>query len=341
MATLDSSNFARTREPTDAELALLRRLGSPSARRRGDGVALFIGSIAMHVLFAVIILTTVVGVSKAVGRQRAPIVIAADFTDPGLKDEARTEITAPSAARSGGRVASPQSTVSSALAEKVRALGNGSGSNAALAAVERRFGGGGGGGLDGPSRGTATFAGLTASNAAKIVYVVDASGSMLVTLPIVIEELNRSIGKLDNGQEFSVFCFQKNASVALPPQGKLRTASPATRDACTQWLQTAVKPQGRSSPLDALQRALALKPDVIFLLSTNITGTGQFELDRDAMLDALERMNPRGADGTRKCVIQCVQFLEADPARTLESISRLHGTPDGFRTLTRRDLGLE
>ena len=70
MATLDSSNFARTREPTDAELALLRRLGSPSAHRRGDGVALFIGSIAMHVLFAVIILTTVVGVSKAVGRQR-------------------------------------------------------------------------------------------------------------------------------------------------------------------------------------------------------------------------------------------------------------------------------
>lgn len=345
MTRLGSHIDNAERALTDADLLLLRRLGSPSARRNSSSIATFLGSLAAHCAIAILALTTLVGITKVTAQSRSPIVIAADFMDPGLRDEQRTDIQSPSAARSSERINTPSSSVSQALAAKLKALGNGARGNAALEAVERRFGGGQGergqSGLDGPNRGTATFAGLTASNATKIVYIVDASGSMLATLPIVIAELDRSIGQLDPGQEFSVLCFQKNATVTLPPQGKLRAASPATRDACVQWLQTSVKPQGRSNPLDALKRALALKPDVIFLLSTNITGSGQFELDRDAILDGLERMNPRAQDGRRSAVIQCVQFLEADPAATLEAINRVHGTPGGFRTLTRKDLGLE
>ncbi len=337
---------APTRNPerslTDADIAFLRRLGSPTAKRTNGLIATSLGSIAIHAMLAVIALTTVVGISTLTAPRQSPIVIAADFLDPGLREEARVAIGAPSAARTSTHIQSPSNAVSGALAAKVKALSDGAAGNAALEAVERRYrGGGGGDGLEGPSRGVATFAGLTAQNAAKIVYVVDASGSMIATLPIVIAELDRSIAQLDPGQEFSVFCFQKNATIVLPPQGKLRASSPASRDSCVHWLQGSVKPQGRSSPLDALKRALALKPDVIFLLSTNITGSGQFELDRDAILDALERMNPRNADGARRTVIQCVQFLEADPAKTLEAINRAHGTPGGFRTLTRKDLGLE
>ena len=342
MTRLDGLNHHANRALTDAEVAYLRRLASPTARRSHGLFTTALGSIALHAVIAVIALTTAVGVSTLQAQRATPIVIAADFLDPGLRDESRVDIGAPSAARAPGRVASPSNSVSDTLAAKVKALSQGARGNAALEAVERRYrGGSGGDGLAAPSRGVATFAGLTAQNAQKIVYVVDASGSMIATLPIVIAELDRSISQLEPGQEFSVLCFQKNGTVALPPQGRLRASSPASRDACVSWLQGSVKPQGRSSPLDALQKALALKPDVIFLLSTNITGSGQFELDRDAILDALERMNPRNADGTRRAVIQCVQFLEADPAATLEAISRAHGTPNGFRTLTRRDLGLE
>jgi hypothetical protein len=43
-----------------------------------------------------------------------------------------------------------------------------------------------------PSRSTATFVGLSSTNARRIVYVIDASGSMIRSLPIVIEAAARA-----------------------------------------------------------------------------------------------------------------------------------------------------
>ena len=55
----------------------------------------------------------------------------------------------------------------------------------------------------------AKFMGLDAVAAKRIVYVVDASGSMLLHLSTVLHELQRSLTRLHPKQEFSIVFFQQ------------------------------------------------------------------------------------------------------------------------------------
>jgi hypothetical protein len=186
-----------------------------------------------------------------------------------------------------------------------------------------------------------SFAGLTQSDARSVVYVVDASGSLVGTLPVVLGELERSLRALQPEQRFAVMFFQRNAALVPPNAGELRLATPAAIDATLAWARSAVRPVGRSNPLAALEQALALDPDVVFLLSTNITGSGEFEIGRDELLDRLDTLNPRSdRTGRRTSRIQCVQFLDPDPLDTLRTIAERHGGTDGYRYLSRKELGL-
>ena len=96
-----------------------------------------------------------------------------------------------------------------------------------------------------------------------------------------------------------------------------------------RWVHQEVVPRGRSNPLRALEMALAIQPDVIFLLSENITGAGPFEIEADRLLAALEDQNPVRPDGTEATAIKCIQFLEEDVLGVLRQIAEVHGGPDG------------
>ncbi|MBL9119295.1 MAG: hypothetical protein JNL80_05190 [Phycisphaerae bacterium] len=210
------------------------------------------------------------------------------------------------------------------------------------------------------------FAGLEASNAQSIVYVVDASGSLISTLPVVKRELERSLRHLSPEQRFAVIFFQRNQALeateavvrGVSPGGNdndrsapagLQTAKPEIIGRVLTWASS-LRPSGRSSPLAALERGLALRPDVIFLLSTDITGSGDFEIGRDELLRTLESLNPLNATtGRRSTRIQCIQFLDPDPLETLRRIAETHsgaggdrstGGSSGFRFLSREELGL-
>jgi hypothetical protein len=191
-----------------------------------------------------------------------------------------------------------------------------------------------------PSRATARFVGLSATNARRIVYVIDASGSMIRSLPIVLDELERSLSGLTPEQEFGVVFFSRNEAVVAPPRKRL---VPGTREEVLRvmsWINDNVIPEGRSSPVAALREALALTPDVIFLLSENITGSGEFEIDQKDLLTILDELNPVLATGRRGTQINCVQFLDPDPLDTLRKIAQAHGGERGFRFLDRAELGL-
>jgi hypothetical protein len=198
----------------------------------------------------------------------------------------------------------------------------------------------------------ATFAGLQASNAQSIAYVVDASGSLIGTLPVVRRELEASLRTLTSEQRFAVLFFQRNAALEPPmsdqpvqrdqpsQRGRLQPATPTAIDRTLRWAEE-IRPTGRSNPLPALERALKLEPDVIFLLSADITGSGDFEMGRDELLKALDRLNPLDpATGRRPTRIHCVQFLDADPLDTLRRIAEIHGGRDAYRFLSRESLGL-
>ena len=50
------------------------------------------------------------------------------------------------------------------------------------------------------------------------VYLVDASGSLIDTLPFVLRELQQSISKLSDQQKFTVIFFQgKDVGLKVPP----------------------------------------------------------------------------------------------------------------------------
>ncbi len=193
----------------------------------------------------------------------------------------------------------------------------------------------------GSSGEAASFVGLTTTNARKIVYVIDASGSMIPTLPIVLQELARSLGALSERQSFGIIFFRRNAALVVPPAGRLTPATPEARRLALEWIDEHVVPSGRSNPLAALEKALGLEPDVIFLLSENITGSGEFEIDQEDLLDLLDRLNPVDrATGARAARINCVQFLDPDPLDTLRKIAERHGGPGGYRFLDRAELGV-
>ena len=119
-------------------------------------------------------------------------------------------------------------------------------------------------------------------------------------------------------------------------------ATPERLSEAVQWIDSKMIPAGRSNPLAALEAAMVLKPEIIFLLSADITGAGDYEISEKTLMEALDRMNPRDpATHNRPVRIQCVQFLDPDPSGTLERLAREHGGADGYRYLGRKELGLD
>ncbi len=108
--------------------------------------------------------------------------------------------------------------------------------------------GGGGGGF------RATFGG-TGGNARKLVYLVDASGSLIDTLPFVIRELQRSIGQLSDKQAFTVIFFQGDDAIEVPPFG-LKRATADAKQAVIQWVDPKagnITPMNQSNPVKAIR----------------------------------------------------------------------------------------
>lgn len=181
--------------------------------------------------------------------------------------------------------------------------------------------------------------GPAGSNAKKIVYVVDASGSLMDTLPFVVAELKRSISKLSEKQSFSVIFFTANEPLEALRPG-LKPATSAMRARVFEWLDSGrVVPQGKASPIEAVKRALSYEPDLVFLLSDNITGRGRYELSQSQLLAEVQRSN------RAKTKINTIQFLYADPLGkvqgmrpTLEMISRQSSGLYNF--VSGRELGI-
>lgn len=165
---------------------------------------------------------------------------------------------------------------------------------------------------------------------------------MIGSFPAMIDEVERSLMRLEPTQSFSVVCFRKDGALAFGGDAALRPASKAARVAAVRWLRETVVPAGRSSPLQALAMALATGANCVFLLSTTVTGPSSHELDRASMLALLDRINPRAGDGgPRRATIQCIQFLEPDPGQTLQAIAAEHFGEGGYRFIPRSATSLD
>lgn len=323
----------------DAEL--IRALGgAPRTGSRWRAMMAWVASVGVHGFLALLVLLFAATASQLARPPAPPPALVMDFQSPvyaptaalaRVSDSAETSTTAP--------VPPPTQAQREALQQAAeRALAAIRASAAPLSLAAHRVGR-----LGGTSRPIQVdFVGLKASNARRIVYVVDASGSLVGSFPQIVEELRRSLMKLDPRQQFGVIFFQRGDAVVVPPGGSLQPATPEILAEAVKWIDARMIPTGRSNPLAALGAAMKLKPEIIFLLSADITGAGEYEISERQLLDALDRLNPKDPEtGIRAVRIQCVQFLDPDPAGTLERMATEHGGADGYRYLGRAELGLD
>ena len=176
-------------------------------------------------------------------------------------------------------------------------------------------------------------------NAKRIIYVVDASGSLLDSLPFVLAELKRSISELSEKQVFNVIFFNANLGgsqqvVEVPP-GNMRVADSANKQRAIEWIDATagnIIPGGKTDPIPAVKRALAQNPQLMFLLSDNITGRGIYELDQDTLLAEIKRANRGNAK------INTIQFLYPDRIGTLQKIA--DSTGGIYKYVDAREVGL-
>lgn len=171
-----------------------------------------------------------------------------------------------------------------------------------------------------------TFLG-SGGNARNVVFLVDASGSLVDTLPFVILELKKTIRELDEKQRFAILFFQADRVLEVPP-GRLTAATADAKARAIQWIDPSsnnVTTAGSGDPVAAVTKALQMKPDLLFLLSDNIIGRGKYAVDQKRLIDSIERAN-RG-----KTAINTIQFLYPDPLEltngkgTLELIAQNTG----------------
>jgi uncharacterized protein with von Willebrand factor type A (vWA) domain len=177
---------------------------------------------------------------------------------------------------------------------------------------------GGGGGEDFAKYGLSSaggpgpkFFGLggRARGARRIVYVVDRSGSMMTTFEAVRQELRKSIAGLRRSQRFHVIFFNAGQPVENRPK-KLVPATSAQQQRLLEFVAT-IQAEGGTDPIPAMERAFAVKPDLIYFLTD-----GDFD---PLLLEKLRQWNR----GQRVRIFALAYVSEAGRV-LLEQIAREH-----------------
>ncbi len=189
-----------------------------------------------------------------------------------------------------------------------------------------------------------SFMGSRGGNARNIAFLIDCSGSLVDTLPFVLDELKSSIRKLSEQQRFTIVFygnFEGREFVEVPP-GRLRPATAAHKKEVIEWIDIDSKnvfALGSGNPIPALNKVLSYSPQLVYLLSDNILGEGAYQIDQDRLLRAIQQTNNESTK------INTIQFLYPDPFMeagrkgTLELIAEQSGGK--YRFVSPRELGLE
>ena len=163
----------------------------------------------------------------------------------------------------------------------------------------------------------------------KVVFLIDASGSMVDVLPFVIDELKRvvsgmqpvKVGKRTIEKEATVIFFSGKGVHEVPGGGGvrgLRAVTPEFKTQIREWVSLEnfnfdTGGRGSAHVEAALIRALSYKPELVILLSDNLTGGGQgatqHELMQDDLLDLIHKHNKANPPAR----FNTVQFLYEDP----------------------------
>jgi len=191
---------------------------------------------------------------------------------------------------------------------------------------------------------TVRFAGVQTKAARTIVYVVDGSGATANSFAYLQTQLLRSIDRLSPTQRFQVVLFRSfdglTTSNAPINNARLARASIANKQIVNDWLTT-IQTRGRSNPVDGLKAALALRPDLVLLITRSIERTEMgWAQGQRAILSELNTLNPLSPrTQQRPTVIKTIQLLDEDPTGIMRAIATFHGDGNSdYRVVTYDDL---
>ena len=167
-----------------------------------------------------------------------------------------------------------------------------------------------------PTRGASGKAGGTGSefmgvksDARHVIYVIDFSGSMNGDrFAHTRLELKRSIERLPEDGSFLVIFFDDGFMV-MPP-GRLVPATSRNKSLAKAWIDS-MDTRGGTDPSRALEFALGLKPETIFMMTD-----GQFVSD-DLVNDVIDKEN-----AGRRTSINTIAFHERAAEEELKKIAR-------------------
>ena len=197
--------------------------------------------------------------------------------------------------------------------------------------------GGGGkefGGLEGLGTGSGRGSGFfgTGGEARKIVYVVDRSGSMTETIDYVKFELKRSIGELTEDNEFHVIFYSRGPAVEMPTR-RLVNATDRNKQLAFEFIDGIIAGGGApTDPVDALERAFAVKPELIYFLTD-----GEFD---KVVVDKVRDLN-----AGRKVTVHTIGFwyferVPGSPPMGEDVLRRMADESGGnYKPIYQEDLG--
>ncbi len=162
------------------------------------------------------------------------------------------------------------------------------------------------------------------AGARKVAFLVDASGSLVDSFPIVLRELSQEITRLPDDRAFTVIFFGAEGVLEVPPVG-MRWADRANKQRVRDWIDPSaghINAWGRGDLFEAVRHALTYQPNEIVLLSDNLTSRLASEDTIKQTVDQLAEL----IDGKVE-QIHVVQFFNRDPHQLLKSIAeRFDGT---------------
>jgi hypothetical protein len=182
---------------------------------------------------------------------------------------------------------------------------------------------------DGPDVGKpdGTIFGDTGAN--EVVFLIDASGSMVDVLPFVINELKRAVNDMQPREvnkrliypEATIIFFSGKGVYEVPGGGGVKGLRPmdsAFKAQVREWVSLenfnfATGGRGSSHVESALTRALSYKPQLVILLSDNLTGGGQGATQHELMQDDLMKLIHKHNKANPPAKINTIQFLYEDP----------------------------
>jgi hypothetical protein len=145
---------------------------------------------------------------------------------------------------------------------------------------------------------------------AKVVYIVDRSGSMTDSLDFVKYELKRSLQELRDDSQFHIVFFSSGPPMEVAAR-RLMSATERNRGLAMDFIDSVIA-TGGTDPMQALDRAFAVQPDVIYLLTD-----GEFD---KAVIDYVKRLNAGG-----RVKVFTIGFLYNPENRVLREIAAQNG----------------